>query len=182
MSVRTFLRAFAVLLFALAVWGVKLLIHQWHEQTIAGLKVRQNAITGIVQLDTGSGWATPFHPDPYAPAVAPADLARIRLLDPTWGRNGLLVARAVVAPGLPIRGRLIVTLNIVDVANGQIGEKVIGTHIRERDFRENVDWPAGALTPFVLRTNLSAPVGVNQRTRLGIAASLASGGDADAGG
>jgi hypothetical protein len=168
MSVRTFMRGVAVVLICLAGWGIYLLIDQWHEQTIAGLQVRLNAITGVVQVRNGGEWVTSSRPDPYAPIVAPADLSRIRIVDAAWGQSGLLVARALVAPGAPIRGRLIVTLNIIDTA----GQK----RIRERNLRANVDWPAGALTPFVLRTNLSAPVGKFQKTVITLQPSLSSGG------
>jgi hypothetical protein len=156
MTVRTFLRIGAVLLLCMAAWGVNLLIHQWSEQRIGGYDVRQNAITGIVEIQTPVGWATSFAVDPMATAIVTDDLKRVRVLDVTWGRNGLLCARVLVAPGPAVRGRLALRIDLIDVAWKK--------HIRQRELRETVDWPGGSLTPFVLRTNLSAPAGANVKT------------------
>ena len=169
MSVRTFFKIVGILIIAAAAWGVYLLIHQWEPQTIDGYEVRHNAITGAVQIRVGEGWRSSFEAtDPYAAAVAPADLARVRFVDSAWGKNGLLCARALVAPGPAIKGRAVLTLNIIDV--------VWHKRIRERDLRENIDWPGGALTPFVLKTNLTAPTEKNQKTFLTLQPVL-SGGD-----
>ena len=169
MSVRTFFKIVGILIVAGAAWGVYLLIHQWDGQKIDGYEVRHNAITGAVQMRVGDDWKSSFDAtDPYAPAVAPADIARIRFVDPVWGKGGLLCARALVAPGSPIKGRAVLTLNIFDI--------VWHKRVRERDLRENIDWPGGALTPFVLKTNLTAPTEKNQKTFLTIQPAL-SGGD-----
>ena len=121
--------------------------------------MRHNAITGAVQTarrrQPGKPRSTPT--DPYAARRRPRPTSPASdSSTPPGATNGLLCARALVAPGPPIKGRLIVD---PQHRRRRRGKK----RIRERDLRQNVDWPGGALTPFVLKTNLTAPTEKNQK-------------------
>lgn len=167
MSVRTFLRLGGILLAAICAWSIYFLFHQWNEQQIGSFTVRQNAITGIVQIWTNGDWKVPFENDQYAAALAPEDFKRIQFMDIAWGQSGLLCARALVSPGPAIKGRLAFRLDIIDMSWKK--------HIRQRELRETVNFPGGALTPFVLRTGLSAPAEKNQKTFITLQPTLYSG-------
>ena len=149
MSVRRFLGGLgivALLLFAVGVWRV---VNQWEYQTIGSFQVRRNLLWGTVQLKTGDDWRASFVNDRFAPPISDTDLRRVRIVDVAWGRDGILCARALVAPGAPIKGRLALRVQIQEVHQTK--------HIRDQSVRQTVDWPAGGMTPFALRTGLSAP-------------------------
>lgn len=145
--------AFLLVLTGVSVWAV----NAWEYQTIGKIHVRRHVLRGVVEVERQGHYIAPFQIDPQAPSLTTDDLKSIKITELAWGENGLLCGRVVTAPGKPIKGRLVFTVEILETKEGK--------RVRDRGIRATVDWPAGAETDIVLSTDLSKPI-FNQQTRV----------------
>lgn len=144
-------------LFLTVALGVVWMVNAWEYQTIGKVHARRHVLRGVVEVERDGRYVAPFEIDPQATALSVAQLKTVKITDLAWGENGLLSGRVITAPGTPIKGRLVFSIEIL--------ETTAGKRVRDRSLRATVDWPAGAQTDIVLSTDLSKPIR-NQQTRL----------------
>lgn len=159
MTIKTFGIGCGTLLLLLLGYGVFRLTHLWEYESVGPYAVRRNTLTGIVEIDTGGGsYARSFENNQYADPIPPEDLKRLKIEAPAWDPVGVLCGRATVAPGKPIKGRMALEITILDTK--------LHKRLRDRSMRITMDWPAGASTPFALRTNMTPPQNTNEQAIL----------------
>ena len=137
--------------------GIVWVVNAWDYQTIGKVRTRRHLLRGVVEVERGGHYISPFEIDPQAPSVTEEHLKSIKITNLAWGDHGLLCGTVVTAPGKPIKGRLVFTIEILETKEGK--------RVRDRGLRATVDWPADARTEIVLSTDLSKPIR-NQQTRL----------------
>lgn len=150
MNIRVLLRILAAIAAAGLLFGLWRLFNQWDAERIGTFETRRNNITGMVEIKDEAGrWTPSFKNDRYAPGLAEDDLKNIRLVDGTWGSDGILVGRAQnISPTRAVVGRVgfLVRVYYPD-----------GRRLKDRTLRATVNWPAGASAPFIIDTNLPTP-------------------------
>lgn len=168
MSLHAFGRLAATLALTLLVYFGYRLVTQWEPVRIGGYEIERNTLTGMVKIQTPTGWKTPFDDDPYADSAVPDDLRRIQITDVTWGENGVLCARAVIAAPAEhaVKGRMAFLIRVYDQEKKMVVDKAI---------RATVDWPGGQTTPFALRTTITTPDTKKTKTTISLLPALYSG-------
>jgi hypothetical protein len=154
-TVKTFAAIVGALIVLLLAYLAYRVVNRWEYQKLGPYAIRRDAFTGAVQIEQNGTYVTSFQNDVYATPLGAEELKRVQIIEPVWDHTGLLCARALVAPGGPIRGRF--ALHII------IREAGRDKRLRDRSLRVTADWPGGALTPFALRTGLTPPDPQNEK-------------------
>ncbi len=153
MNRKLFSLALAVVVILIGgIWGV---LNAWEHQTLGHHQVRRHLVFGQVQILHDGRWESSFVVEPRGPLLQASDIKRIKLSDFHWGEAGLLAATATIAPGKPLKGRLVFVVEISETQDGK--------RIRDRGIRETIAWAGGSTFAFVLPTGLFKPIR-NQRT------------------
>lgn len=136
--------------FIVVVGSIVGVLNAWEHQQLGPHQVRRQLVFGQVQIWRNGQWESSFVVDPRAPLLSTEDVRRITVSDIHWGEAGLLGATATIAPGKPLKGRLVFAIEIQETRDGK--------RIRDRGIRETVDWQGGTKVPIVLSTGLFKPI------------------------